>query len=127
MRPSVKPIRVVVPRVMSPTFDSSIEGTGVPVLDAVATRSGDGSRLFVRAVNTSRVRALTVTLTVTGTPARRRWDVADGDGRFIRGREQFPNAAGGYGEDAVDPEQRRVHGGPSAALSVGADVAERLD
>ena len=53
-------------RVVSPTFDSSIEGTRVPVLDAIATRSADGERLFVRAVNTSRDRALTVTVTVTG-------------------------------------------------------------
>ena len=42
----------------SPTFDSSLEGTRRPVLDAVATRSADGRRLFVRAVNTSRDRAL---------------------------------------------------------------------
>jgi alpha-L-arabinofuranosidase len=55
-------------RVESPTFDSSIEGTGLPVLDAIATRSADKERLFVRAVNTSRVRALTVAVTVTGTP-----------------------------------------------------------
>ena len=54
-------------RVVSPTFDSSIEGTGVPVLDAIATRSADGRRLYVKAVNTSRDRALTVTVTVTGT------------------------------------------------------------
>ena len=40
----------------------------MPVLDAIATRSADKERLFVRAVNTSRVRALTVTVTVTGTP-----------------------------------------------------------
>jgi len=39
----------------------------LPVLDAIATRSADKERLFVRAVNTS-VRALTVTVTVTGTP-----------------------------------------------------------
>jgi alpha-L-arabinofuranosidase len=52
-------------RVVSPTFDSSIEGSGVPVLDAIATRSADG-RLYVRAVNTSRSRALTVTVTTTG-------------------------------------------------------------
>ena len=39
----------------------------MPVLDAIATRSADKERLFVRAVNTS-VRALTVTVTVTGTP-----------------------------------------------------------
>ena len=84
-------------RVVSPTFDSSIEGTGVPVLDAIATRSADGGRLYVRAVNTSRDRALTVTVTVTGDACRRERDDADGDGRFIRGRQQFPHAAGGHG------------------------------
>jgi alpha-N-arabinofuranosidase len=54
-------------KVVSPTFNSSIEGTSVPVLDAIATRSADGERLYVRAVNTSRDRALAVTVTVTGT------------------------------------------------------------
>jgi alpha-L-arabinofuranosidase len=37
------------------------------LFDAIATRSGDGERLYVKAVNTSRVRALTMTVTVTGT------------------------------------------------------------
>jgi alpha-L-arabinofuranosidase len=53
-------------RVDSPIFNSSIEGTRVPVLDAIATRSADGSRVYVKAVNTSRNRALKVTVTVTG-------------------------------------------------------------
>jgi alpha-N-arabinofuranosidase len=52
-------------RVTSPTFDSSLEGTQIPVLDVVATRSEDGRRLFVRAVNTSRDRSLTTTITVS--------------------------------------------------------------
>jgi alpha-L-arabinofuranosidase len=51
--------------VTSPTFDSSLEGTGVPVLDVVASRS-DGRRLFVKAVNTSRDRALKTTVSVAG-------------------------------------------------------------
>jgi alpha-N-arabinofuranosidase len=51
--------------ISSPTFDSSIEGTGIPVLDAVASRSADGQRLFVKAVNTSRNRTLKTTVTVT--------------------------------------------------------------
>jgi len=50
----------------SPGFDSSIEGTHVPVLDIVASRSADGQRLFVKAVNTSRQRALKTRVTVTG-------------------------------------------------------------
>jgi alpha-N-arabinofuranosidase len=50
----------------SPTFDSSVEGTGIPVLDVVATRSADGRQLFVKAVNTGRQLALRTTVTVTG-------------------------------------------------------------
>jgi hypothetical protein len=39
--------------VEGPTFDTSLEGKGVPALDAVASRSADGSRVFVKLVNTS--------------------------------------------------------------------------
>jgi alpha-N-arabinofuranosidase len=53
-------------RVSSPSFDSSIEGTHVPVLDIVASRSADGQRLFVKAVNTSGHLALKTMVTVTG-------------------------------------------------------------
>ncbi len=56
----------VAARVSSPSFDSSIEGTRVPVLDIVASRSADGRQLFVKAVNTSRQAALKTTVTVTG-------------------------------------------------------------
>jgi alpha-N-arabinofuranosidase len=52
--------------VASPTFDSTLEGTNVPVLDVVAARSADGRRLFVKAVNTSRDRPLKTTISVTG-------------------------------------------------------------
>ena len=53
-------------RVSSPTFDSSLEGTGIPVLDVVSSRSRDGRQIFVKAVNTSRERALTTGVTVRG-------------------------------------------------------------
>jgi alpha-L-arabinofuranosidase len=53
-------------RVSSPSFDSSIEGTDVPVLDIVASRSADGRQLFVKAVNTNRQAALKMTVAVTG-------------------------------------------------------------
>ena len=38
--------------VEGPTFDTSLEGNGVPVLDAVASRSADGSELILKVVNT---------------------------------------------------------------------------
>ena len=59
-------------RVSSPTFDSSIEGTRVPVLDIVASRSADGRQLFVKAVNTE--------------PSARAEDDGDGDRRHGRRR-----------------------------------------
>jgi alpha-N-arabinofuranosidase len=52
--------------VKSPTFDSSLEGTRVPLLDVVSTRSADGGTLFVKAVNTSKELALKTTIIVRG-------------------------------------------------------------
>src|SRR5207247_5136555 len=39
--------------VEGPTFDTSREGTGVPVLDAVASRSANGSAIYVKVINTA--------------------------------------------------------------------------
>jgi len=56
--------------VSGPTFDSSKEGTGVPVLDAVASRSADGSALYVKVVNTSPQDALDVDFDLRGVAVR---------------------------------------------------------
>jgi alpha-L-arabinofuranosidase len=53
-------------RVGSPTFDSSVEGSRIPVLDVVASRTADGRQIFVKAVNTSRDRPLETIVTVKG-------------------------------------------------------------
>src|SRR5579862_5538995 len=39
-------------QVMSPTFDSSLEGKNIPYLDVVVSRSKDGKQIFIKAVNT---------------------------------------------------------------------------
>jgi alpha-L-arabinofuranosidase len=52
--------------VESPTFDSSLEGRGVPYLDVVATRSPDGKHIFIKAVNTDPARPLATKVTVSG-------------------------------------------------------------
>ena len=52
-------------KISSPAFNSSREGTGIPVLDAVASRSADGSRIFIKAVNTSQ-QTLQTTITLSG-------------------------------------------------------------
>ena len=52
--------------VAGPTFDSSKEGTAVPVLDTVVSRSAEGSRLYVKVVNTSPDDALRTDIEVRG-------------------------------------------------------------
>ena len=55
-----------------PLFDTSKEGKGVPHLDAVASRTADGRKIFIKAVNTDPSHALATTITVEGaTPAAR--------------------------------------------------------
>jgi len=56
--------------VSGPTFDTSKEGTGVPVLDAVASRSADGSALYVKVVNTSPTAPLDTEIEVRGVGVR---------------------------------------------------------
>lgn len=53
-------------QVESPTFDTTLEGRSVPFLDVVASRSGDGKRIFIKAVNTNREAALKTSITVKG-------------------------------------------------------------
>ncbi len=52
--------------VASPTFDTSREGKGVPVLDVSAARTADGRRIYVKAVNADTGAALSTRITVEG-------------------------------------------------------------
>ena len=56
--------------VQGPTFDTSKEGAGVPVLDVVASRSADGSELYVKVVNTSPTAAMDTTIDLRGVDVR---------------------------------------------------------
>ena len=52
--------------VAGPTFDTSKEGKGVPVLDATASRTADGRQIFIKAVNTDPREALATEVVVDG-------------------------------------------------------------
>jgi alpha-N-arabinofuranosidase len=52
-------------KIESPTFDSTQEGKNVPALDAVVTRSADGRRIFIKAVNTSLTDSLKTEIRLT--------------------------------------------------------------
>lgn len=53
-------------RVDGPTFSTSREGTGVPVVDVAASRSADGRRIFVKAVNTDLERPVQARIDIRG-------------------------------------------------------------
>ena len=53
-------------RVNGPTFNTSHEGTNIPYLDAVVSRTADGKTIFIKAVNTNRTSALLTTITIEG-------------------------------------------------------------
>lgn len=62
----------VAAEVTAPAFDTSREGKGVPVLDVSASRTADGRRLYVKAVNADTRAALQTRVSVEGVGAVRR-------------------------------------------------------
>ena len=62
--------------VESPVFDSSLEGKAISYLDAVASRSRDGRRVFVKAVNTDHARPLSTAIKLVGAKVGPRAELA---------------------------------------------------
>ena len=54
-------------KIESPTFNTSHEGTNIPYLDAVVSRTADNKTIFIKAVNTSRTSAFQTTINIEGT------------------------------------------------------------
>lgn len=52
--------------IQGPTFDSTLEGKAIPAVDAVASRSADGRRIFIKAVNTDPASAVITKISLTG-------------------------------------------------------------
>jgi len=55
--------------VISPTFDTSREGTKIPYLDVTVSRTADNKKIFIKAVNTSPTSALVTTINTSATKA----------------------------------------------------------
>jgi len=50
----------------APTFDSTQEGTAVPVIDAVASRSANRQQIFIKIVNTEPTKAVPLQISLAG-------------------------------------------------------------
>jgi alpha-N-arabinofuranosidase len=98
--------------VEGPTFDSSKEGTGVPVLDAVASRSEDGAFIHLKLVNTDPASAVATTVDLRGVDVDTdaAWNLLNADSLETRNGFATP--------DAIRPLRRVVSAGGSFQLSL---------
>jgi alpha-L-arabinofuranosidase len=98
--------------VEGPTFDTSKEGTAVPVLDAVASRSADGPEIYVKAVNTSPTSAVDTEIDVRGVDVRpeAEWHVLTAPSLETHNSFKAP--------DAVRPRRDKLRAGRRFRLSL---------
>lgn len=97
--------------VEGPTFDTSREGSGVPVLDAVASRSEDGSRIYVKVVNTGPNEIATrVDLRGVDVGPEATWEVINADSPETRNGFATP--------DAIRPRRKVVPAAGSFQVSL---------
>lgn len=104
-------------QVSGPTFDSGSEGREVPCLDAVASRSADGSRIFLKLVNVHPTAALDTEVVLRGTRV-----VPDGEWEILATGD--PAAWNSFATpDAIVPRTERVRAGQRFTLRVPARSA----
>jgi alpha-N-arabinofuranosidase len=98
--------------VSGPTFDTSKEGTSVSVLDAVASRSADGSEIYVKAVNTSPTSALDTDIDLRGVAVRPEgeWHVLSAPSLETHNSFATP--------DAVRPRRELLKAGPGFRVTL---------
>jgi alpha-N-arabinofuranosidase len=100
--------------VEGPTFDTSAEGRGVPVLDAVGSRSADGSQLLLKLVNTEPRMALATRIELRGVEVE-----PEGEWHVITAPS--PDARNGFATpDAIRPRREVVRTGARFALTLPA-------
>ncbi|HYE64411.1 MAG TPA: alpha-L-arabinofuranosidase C-terminal domain-containing protein [Pyrinomonadaceae bacterium] len=99
-------------RVESPTFDSSRQGRNVPSLDAVASRSGDGRQIFIKAVNTDHTSALSLRVSIAGA------QLAPGALIETVTADSLEAANNFYTPDAVSVRRSPVSAGPSFVVEL---------
>jgi alpha-N-arabinofuranosidase len=97
-----------------PTFDTSKEGTAVPVLDAVASRSADRSKIYVKAVNTSPTSAVDTEIDLRGVDVRPEgeWHVLTAPSLETHNSFATP--------DPVRPRRERLKPGPRFRVTLPA-------
>jgi alpha-N-arabinofuranosidase len=94
----------------SPTFDSTAEGRGVPVLDVVSSRSADGRKIFLKFVNTDLAQDLDVAVRLRGARVRTRAErvLLTADSLTVRTSFRSP--------EAIRPERDSIRAGEAFSI-----------
>ena len=80
--------------VEGPTFDATLEGKSVPTMDAVVSRSVDGRKIFIKAVNTDPAKTLITKITLSGARVSPQGQIETINGESLMSFNDFthPNA-----------------------------------
>jgi alpha-N-arabinofuranosidase len=98
--------------VEGPTFDTSREGTGVPVLDAAVSRSADGSEIYVKVINTAPTSAVTTRIDLRGA------EVAPEAAWLLITSESLETRNSFATPDAIRPRREVIRAGGSFQVSL---------
>ena len=104
----------VASEVTGPTFDTSREGRGIPYLDVAASRSSDGRRVYVKAVNTNPRQSLRTAIAVAGVSVQPRGKIETLTGSSLGAANSFSNP------EAVKVTAADVAAGPSFSVDLPA-------
>lgn len=95
-----------------PTFDSTLEGMAVPVVDAVVSRSADGKRIFIKAVNTDPANAIHTNVSLKGVRVAPQAQVETVNGESLATSNDFNHP------DAVRIVTSKIDTGPSFTVII---------
>jgi len=91
-----------------PTFDSKLEGKAVPIIDAVVSRSADGKRIFIKAVNTDPSASITTNVSLTGVSIAQQAQIETLNGDGLSASNDFSHP------DSVHIETGKIEFRPSS-------------
>jgi alpha-L-arabinofuranosidase len=95
-----------------PTFASTFEGTNVPVLDAVVSRSANGQQIFIKVVNTDPAQAIPMQILVTGARVTKKARIETANGNELTASNDFSSP------DAVHIKTNTISTRPSFIVTL---------
>jgi alpha-N-arabinofuranosidase len=95
-----------------PTFDSQLEGRSMPTIDAVVSRSADGRRIFIKAVNSDAAKAFAMRIRLTGVRVRPQGQMQILNGESLASSNDFSHP------DAVHVTSNKISAGSGFVVTL---------